>query len=73
MFSSQSQESDHRTDKAPDWLHRSEQPIRRQPYLLTELLTLTKTHKFPFLGEQRGGGQDEQDTGDHPFLSKHGV
>ena len=32
---------------APDWLHKSEQPIRSQESKLTKLLTMTKTHKFP--------------------------
>ena len=32
---------------APDWLHRSEQPIRSQVTKLTQLLTVTTTHKFP--------------------------
>jgi len=32
---------------APDWLHMSEQPIRRQVSKLAKLLTVTQTHKFP--------------------------
>ena len=32
---------------APDWLHRSEQNIRSQVSKLTQLLTMTTTHKFP--------------------------
>ena len=32
---------------APDWLHKSEQPIRSQVSKLTQLLTMTQTHKFP--------------------------
>ena len=32
---------------APNWLHKSEQPIRSQVSKLTQLLTLTTTHKFP--------------------------
>ena len=32
---------------APDWLNKSEQPIRSQISKLTELLTMTRTHKFP--------------------------
>ena len=35
---------------APDWLHRSEQPIRSQASKLTQLLTMTTTHKFPLQG-----------------------
>ena len=36
------------TDKlAPDWLCKSEQPIRSQVSKLTQLLTMTTTHKFP--------------------------
>ena len=31
---------------APDWLHKSEQPIRSQVRKLTQLLTMTQTHKF---------------------------
>ena len=31
---------------APDWLHKSEQPIRSQVSKLTQLLTLTATYKF---------------------------
>ena len=31
----------------PDWLHESEQPIRSQDSKLTQLLTMTTTHKFP--------------------------
>ena len=32
---------------APDWLRKSEQPIRNQDRKLTQLLTMTTTHKFP--------------------------
>ena len=32
---------------APDWLHKSEQPIRSLVSKLTQLLTMTTTHKFP--------------------------
>ena len=32
---------------APDWLHKSEQPVRSQVSKLTQLLTMTTTHKFP--------------------------
>ena len=31
---------------APDWLHKSEQLIRSQVSKLTQLLTMTTTHKF---------------------------
>ena len=30
----------------PDWLNKSEQPIRSQVNKLTQLLTMTTTHKF---------------------------
>ena len=32
---------------SPDWLHKSEQPIRSQISKLTQLLTMTTTQKFP--------------------------
>ena len=32
---------------APDWLPKSEQPIKSQLSKLTQLLTMTTTHKFP--------------------------
>ena len=32
---------------APDWLHKSEQPISSQISKLTQFLTMTTTHKFP--------------------------
>ena len=32
---------------APDWLHKSEQPIRSQESKLTQLLTMKTIHKFP--------------------------
>ena len=32
---------------APDWLHKSEQPIRSQVSKLTYFFTTTTTHKFP--------------------------
>ena len=32
---------------APDWLNMSEQPIRSQVSKLTQLLTMTTTHRFP--------------------------
>ena len=32
---------------APNWLHKSEQPFRSQVSKLTQLLTMTTTHKFP--------------------------
>ena len=35
---------------APDWLHRHEQPIRGQVSKLTQLLTITQTHKFTLQG-----------------------
>ena len=44
---SQSQELSQRPYLAPDWLYKSEKPIRSQVSLLTKLLTLTKTQKFP--------------------------
>ena len=31
----------------PDWLRKSEQPIRSQVSKLTKLSTMTQTHKFP--------------------------
>ena len=51
---------------APDWLHNiSEQPFRSLVSKLTQLLTMTTTHKFPpqvprvevDLRDKRGGGQ----------------
>ena len=41
---------------APDWLLKSEQPIRSQDSKLTQLLTMTQTHKFlPQEGVDGGG------------------
>ena len=50
---------------APDWLHKSEQPIRSQVSKMTQLLTMATTHIFPlpaawpksadFLGKGFGG------------------
>ena len=37
---------------APDWLHKSEQPIRCQVDKLDEFLTMTQTHKFPLQWSQ---------------------
>ena len=34
---------------APNWLHKSEQPIRSRVSKLTQVLTITTTHKFPSL------------------------
>ena len=48
MSCSHSQELGQRYDLAPDWLHESKEPIRSQVSKLTKLLTMTKTHKFPF-------------------------
>ena len=44
---------------APDWLHKSEQPIRSQVGKLTHLMTIATIYKFPFQYdalEYRGGG-----------------
>ena len=46
---------------APDWLHKSEQLIRSQVSNLTQLLTMTQTHKFPPQGAT--GGKDEREPG----------
>ena len=40
--------------RAPDWLHKSEQPIRSQVSKLAQLLTMTTTHKFPPLPVLQG-------------------
>ena len=48
-----------RATLAPDWLHESEQPIRSQNSKLTQLLTMTATHKFPLqLVEKHRAGDD---------------
>ena len=44
---SQSQELWPTSKLAPDWLHKSEQPIGSQVNKLTGLLTTTQTPKFP--------------------------
>ena len=36
-----------RSKLAPDWLHEGEQPIESQVSKLTQLLTMTTSHKFP--------------------------
>ena len=49
---------------APDWLHKSEQPIRSK---LTKLLTMTQTQKFPLqpLPDGSGRGQHSGGLGQH--------
>ena len=47
MSVSHSQELGQRPNPASDWLQESQQPIRKVS-LLTQLLTMTTTHKFPF-------------------------
>ena len=46
---SQSQEMSQCSNLAPDWLIKSEQPIRSRLCLLTQLLTMTTAQKFPSL------------------------
>ena len=40
---------------APDWLHKSEQPIRSQVSKLTLLLTMITTNKFPLKADNIDG------------------
>ena len=47
MSCSQCQELGQRAHLASDWLHENKGPIRSQVSSLTQLLTLTTTHKFP--------------------------
>ena len=73
---SQSQELSQRAVLAPNWLHKIEQPIRSQLYLLTELLTLTTTQKFPSLGlvGEEGGDVDLGVTGrPHARVQQQGL
>ena len=49
MSCSQCQELGHRAHLASDWSFVFMQSIRRQVSSLTQLLTLTTTHKFPSL------------------------
>ena len=56
------------SELAPDWLQKSEQPIRIQVSKLTQLLTMTKTQKFPFQVlddvSQTDSMEDDQDDED---------
>ena len=47
MSCSHGQELGQFTDLASDWLFTLVQPIRSPHYYLTQLLTMTTTHKFP--------------------------
>ena len=51
---SQCQELVQRANLAPDWFFIFRQPIRSQVSSLTQLLTLTKTQKFPPQDKARG-------------------
>ena len=44
---SQSQELSQCANLTPDWLHKSERPIRSRLCSLTQLLTMTTAQKFP--------------------------